>query len=163
MKTETLYKISQDYRELIYKIELSDGLLSDETETALIINKNHLEIKALSYLEVIKVKKGRVSMAKERIKDVQSLIKREQRTIDILEDNLLSAVKLHGEFEADFVKFGTRKSSSISVEDVNSLPRKYKTIKIIETANKAELKRAIQSGEIIEGVELLENINLKIT
>jgi hypothetical protein len=69
---------------------------------------------------------------------------------------------MFGDFESGLTKFGTRKSSTVEVENVNALPKEYKVIKVTEQADKAELKRAIKSGEVIPGVEIVEKLNLKI-
>ena len=79
-----------------------------------------------------------------------------------LKDNLLNAVKLFGKFEVGTVTFGTRKSSSVIVEDVNALPGDYKKVKVTETADKTAIKKALKAGEQIEGCSIQESINLKI-
>jgi hypothetical protein len=161
MKT-TLYKISEDYNELMNSIEENEGVLTEDQEQALVINEKELQSKSISYLEFIRSREGFLLIVDDEIKRLQAIKKRNNTLIDKLKSNLLGAVNLFGEFTVGTVTFGTRKSESITVEDVNSLPSEYKTIKVTEAANKAELKKALKEGEEIEGVTLNVNLNLKI-
>ena len=61
------------------------------------------------------------------------------------------------------MKFSTRKSKQVIVDcDVNDLHKSFKTIKVTETADKNAIKKAIESGEEVEGCYIVENINLQI-
>ena len=161
MKT-TLYNITINYNELMNEIEANEGVLTDEQINALEITEKELQSKSIAYLEVIKHKEARNTLIDDEIKRLQAMKKVNNNITSRLKDNLLNAVKTFGGFEVGLTKFGTRKSQSIEVEDINSLPKEYKTVKITETANKTELKAAIKRGESIEGVELVDNLNLKI-
>lgn len=161
MKT-TLYNIQNDYASLMDAIEEQEGVLTDEQNEALIINEKELQTKSISYLEVIRQREAFVTTVDDEIKRLQALKKRNNTLVDTLKNNLLSAVHLFGEFTVGTVTFSTRKSESVIVEDVNSLPKEYKTIKITETASKKELKAAINAGEEIDGVTIQTNFNLKI-
>ena len=158
----TLYKISEDYNELMYSIEESEGVLTEDQEQALIINEKELQSKSLCYLEIIRQREGFLLTVDDEIKRLTALKKRNKTLIDTLKNNLLGAVNLFGEFTVGTVTFGTRKSESVIVEDVNSLPKEFKTVKVIETANKADLKAALKEGKEIEGVSIQSNLNLKI-
>lgn len=161
MKT-TLYNIKEDYSALMDSIEENEGVLTEDQENALTINKSELEGKSVSYLEVIKSSEAFIGTIDDEIKRLQALKKRNTTLIDTLKSNLLSAVNLFGEFKVGTLTFGTRKSESVHVESVNGLPNEYKTIKVTESANKAELKKALNNGEEIDGVSIQSNLNLKI-
>jgi len=159
---KSLYNISIDYNELMNDIEDNEGVLTDEQITELEITENQLQSKSIAYLQVIRSKESFNSQIDDEIKRLTSIKKVNSNIVSRLNENLLNAVKMFGEFEVGLNKFGTRKSQSILVDDVNSLPKEFKTIKVTESANKAELKKAIKLGELIPGVELLDNLNLKI-
>ena len=161
MKT-TLYQIENDYQDLMDDIEEAEGVLTPEMEDALLINSDQLQQKSISYLEVIKTKEAFNLNVDNEIKRLQALKKRNNNLIDRLENSLLSAVSLFGEFAVGTLTFGARKSESITVKDINSLPSEFKTVKVTETANKADLKAAIKGGKEINGVTLNVNVNLKI-
>jgi hypothetical protein len=160
MKT-TLYNIKENYLVLMDEIEASEGVLSEEQETALDINKSELEGKSVAYLEVIRSSEAFVSTIDDEIKRLTALKKRHGNLIDKLKGSLLSAVTLFGEFTVGTLTFGKRKSESVIVEDVNGLHSKFKTTKITESANKAELKKALKAGEKIEGVYVQTNYSLQ--
>ena len=160
MKT-TLYNIKENSLILMDDIEASEGVLSEEQESALDINKNELQSKSIAYLEVIKSSNAFISTIDDEIKRLQALKKRNGNLIDRLENSLLSAVTLFGEFTVGTLTFGKRKSESVIVDDVNSLPSEFKTVKVTESAKKAELKKALKGGEEIEGVYIQTNYKFK--
>ena len=161
-KKQSLFNISINYNSLMNEIEAAEGILTDDQITALEITENQLQSKSIAYLEVIKGKEAFTTQIDEEIKRLTAMKKVNNNIVTRLKDNLLVAVKMFGDFEVGLTKFGTRKSQSITVEDVNTLPTEFKTIKVTESANKKELKDAIKRGETIEGVELTDNLSLKI-
>ena len=118
--------------------------------------------KAENYISVIKIKEGLVQTVDQEIKRLQAIKKREQKIIEWLSNNLEFAVKTFGEMEIGTNKLKLRKSSSVSVEDINSLPAEFKTVKVTEAANKAEIKKALKAGQQIEGCSIIEKQTLKI-
>jgi len=157
-----LYEITSEQKALINKIELLEGEITEEIENALIINENQLQSKSIAYLSVIKNKENFNSLVDEEIKRLQAIKKTNTNLVNRLKDNLLNAINLFGDFQVGTNKFGIRKSSTLEVEDTNSLPEKYKVIKVSETADKMALKSALKNGEEIKGVYLQEHKNLKI-
>jgi len=158
----TLYEITAEQKALIYEIEYLDGEITPDIEEKLAITESQLQQKSIAYLEIINQKDAFNSLIDAEIKRLQALKKRNDRTLNSLKENLLNAVKTFGTYTIGFTTFGTRKSSSVEVEDVNTLPSKYKVIKVTEQADKAKLKEALKSGEIIDGVAIVEHQNLKI-
>lgn len=161
---QSLYNIVEEQRFTLAEIESMAGELTPELEEQLIINAHQLESKSIAYLEVIKDREAYINNAKDEIKRLQAIVKVNDNLVNRLKDNLLTAVKTFGSFEVGFVKFGTRKSTSVEVdlEMVNQLPNEYKTIKVTESPNKAEIKKALQDGVEIDGCELVTNLNLNI-
>ena len=158
----TLYNIKENYASLMTDIEEAEGVLTDEQIEALTINKTELQTKSVAYLEVIRKSEAFNLTVDDEIKRLQAIKKRNNTLIDTLKSNLLSAVNLFGEFQVGTLTFGKRKSESVTVDDVNSLPKEYKTIKVTEQANKAELKASIKDGKEIKGVHVQTNYSLKI-
>lgn len=160
--SNSLYKITGDYLELMVGIEANEGVLTEDQEKELEISQGQLQSKSVAYLSVIKEKEALVNMVDEEIKRLQAVKKRNTTLIDTLNERLLTAVKVFGSFTVGTLTFGTRKSESVIVEDVNSLPAEFKTIKITELAIKAKIKTALKDGEEIEGCNIQENLNLTI-
>ena len=159
---KSLYDITADQKLWLNLIESLEGEIEPEMEEALQITEQQLQQKSIAYLEVIRNKEAFNTLVDNEIKRLQQMKKVNNNVIDRLNDNLLNAVKTFGVYTVGLNKFGTRKSSQVIVEDVNSLPEQYKVIKVTEAADKMMLKKAIESGEEIKGVYIQENLNLKI-
>jgi len=159
---KSLYEITSDYSQLMNEIEMNEGEITPELNEALTITEKELQTKSIAYLSVIKQSEAFVTQLDEEIKRLQALKKRNNNLVDNLKNRLLDAVKLFGVFEVGFTKFGTRKSTSVQVDDVNSLPQQYKTVKVTESADKTEIGKALKSGVDVLGCSLIDNLNLKI-
>ena len=161
MKT-SLYQIETEHLALMQQIENAEGEITQEIAEQLEINESQLQSKSIAYLSVIKSKESFNSQIDEEIKRLQAMKKRNNNLVTNLKNRLLDAVKLFGDFGSGLLKFGTRKSSSVEVENVNALPKEFKVIKVTEQADKSALKKAINEGQEIEGVSIVEKLNLKI-
>lgn len=64
-------------------------------------------------------------------------------------------------FEKPDIRLSFRKSSSVVIDDERQLGR-FITEKVTTTYSKAEIGRAIKSGEKVDGAHLQENKNLQI-
>ena len=159
---QNLFNIESEYIKLMDQIQEAEGEITEEMAEALKINEAQLQGKSVAYLSVIKTAEAEVMVIDEEIKRLQGLKKTRQNLNTRLKERLLEAVLLFGEFTSGTHTFGTRKSSVIEVENVNALPSYLKTIKVTETADKKALKDLIKSGEEVEGVTLVEKLNLKI-
>jgi hypothetical protein len=158
----SLFNITAEQKLLMLEIESLEGELTPEIEERLAITESQLQQKSIAYLEVIRQKEAYNGLIDAEIKRLQDLKKQTNNVIERLEETLLNAVKAFGVYTVGTQKFGTRKSSQIIVEDVNSLPEKFKVIKVTEQADKMALKEALKNGEKIEGVYVQDNLNLKI-
>jgi len=161
---KTLYDITIEQKLLINEIQEMEGEITPEMEEKLVIAKSEIQQKTIAYLEVIQSKESFNSLIDNEVKRLQGMKKTNNNVIDRLKDNLLIAVKTFGNYTIGTQKFGTRKSSSIQVDPdkVNSLPKEYKTIKVTEAPDKKALKDALNRGEEIDGVSILNSLNLKI-
>lgn len=162
MREKSLFLINEEQQNLMFQIEEMGGELTPEMEAKLEITKKELNQKSIAYLEVINQKDGLNTIIDIEIKRLQALKKRNENIKSRLKQNLLNAVRTFGTYEVGLQKFSSRKSESIEVEFINELPERFKTIKVTESANKVELKKALKSGKQIKGVVLKSNLNLKI-
>lgn len=159
----SLYKINENMLYLLSVIEANEGELTDEVLQQLEINNEELQTKSESYLAVIKNREALNTQIDDELKRLQAMKKANNNLVLRLKNSLLNAVNIFGEFETGLVKFGTRKSTTVEVTGiVNDLPKEYKTVKVTEQPNKAEIKKSLQRGEQIEGCALITNYNLKI-
>jgi len=159
----SLYKINENMLSLLSVIEANEGELTDEVLEQLEINNEELQTKSESYLAVIKNREALNTQIDDELKRLQAMKKANNNLVSRLKNSLLNAVNIFGEFEVGLIKFGIRKSTAVEVNGiVNDLPKEYKTVKVTEQPNKAEIKKSLQRGEQIEGCALVTNYNLKI-
>jgi len=158
----TLYDIKNEYLELVTEIEELEGELTPELEYKLKINQNELQTKAIAYHSVILSKEAFNTTIDNEIKRLQAMKKQNNNVIDRLKNSLVSAIELFGEFKIGTNTFGLRKSERVEIEDVNLLPKEFKTVKVTEQANKIEIKKALKLGQEIKNTYLKEIYNLKI-
>lgn len=65
-------------------------------------------------------------------------------------------------YETPRIKLSYRKSDSVEVADINLLPKQYVKEKVEVSADKTALKKAIQSGEKINGAKIVTNLNMQV-
>lgn len=162
MEKQTLYKIEKDYIELIKQVEEAEGEITEEINEQLEINESQLQSKSIAYLSVIKEKESFTMLIDEEIKRLQALKKKNDNLVKNLKNRLLNAVNLFGTFEIGFTKFGSRKSESVIIEDVNELPNEFKVKKLSIQADKMAIKKALKNGQKVKGCSIQVNNNLKI-
>ena len=162
MEKQTLYKIEKDYIELIKQVEEAEGEITEEINEQLEINESQLQSKSIAYLSVIKEKEAFTTLIDDEIKRLQALKKKNDNLVKNLKNRLLNAVNLFGTFEIGFTKFGSRKSESVIIEDVNELPNEFKVKKLSIQADKMAIKKALKNGQKVKGCSIQVNNNLKI-
>ena len=160
-----LFQISDEFLNLIYQAEENEGEVSQELADQIKLSEENLIEKAGNYIGVIKMKEGEIETAKKEIERLQKFIKREERTVEWLKNNLKFAVKEFDLKEVGNNKLSTRKSSSVLVEDVETLPSEFvkETTKTTKSADKKAIKEAIQEGKNIEGCSIVTKETLKIS
>lgn len=158
----TLYSIKNEYLEIVNEIEELEGELTPELEYKLKINKSDLNNKAIAYHSVILNKEAFNTTVDNEIKRLQGLKKQNNNVIDKLKNSLVSAIELYGDFTIGTNTFSLRKSERVEVEDVNLLPKEFKTVKVTEQADKVEIKKALKLGQEIKNCYIRKVYNLKI-
>lgn len=160
--SNSLYNIEKEYIDLMNEIELMEGEITPEIENQLIINESQLKGKSIAYLSVIKQKKLKVKLAEETANHANKIKLKELKDIERLENSLLNAVNLYGNFESGLHKFGTRKSTTVEIENEDLIPMEYKVKKVKIKVDKMKIKQDLKNGLEIKGCSLSDNLNLKI-
>lgn len=65
-------------------------------------------------------------------------------------------------FETPKVKISYRKSETVEVEDIDSLPKEFVKEKIEKSADKMALKQYLKVGKNVKGAKLITNINMQV-
>ena len=159
-----LYELTTNQLALIQELVDNGGELTPELQAALEISKTELETKGLNYGFYIKKLDYEVDVIDAEIKRLQAMKSSRNNAIERLKTSLTTAMQVYevNELKSPTLKISFRKSESIEVEDVNSLPSEYKVVKVTEQADKVALKEAIKRGEEIFGVTLKVNQNIQI-
>jgi len=159
-----IYKISNDRQQLINELIENGGELTPSLQLAFEITKDNFhtecEIEAYS-LKEIEYKKY---IIKEEVNRFNKLLKSLEKAEITIKSNIENAMNLFesDKIETPLIKISFRKSESVEVEDVNTLPALYKVVKVSESADKLKIKDAIKSGILIEGCSIKVNKNLQI-
>ena len=160
---KTLFEIGNEYLEIYHLLEDNGGEITPEIETALAINKSNLQEKSQNYISLIKEIEGRTQTVESEIKRLQALKKRNDTFVLKLKENIANAMKMLeiDEIRTDLNKINFRKSKSVQIEDIEMLPNDCVIIEK-KPISKTELKKRIENGEVINGVSIIENLNLQI-
>lgn len=159
---KSLFNITAEALELASALE--EGELTPELETALAINQNELQEKAINYAYVIKSLEGDISAIDEEIKRLQALKKAKTNAIDRMKESVSNAMQLYGmeKLTSPTLSLSLRKSESVEVDLTEALPNDFKITKVTVTPDKIAIKQAIKQGENITGASLKINYNLQI-
>jgi hypothetical protein len=160
---KSMYEISNEAMDIVSALEENEGELNPAIESALRINQNELQEKAINYAYAIKTVSNDVDAISEEIKRLQALKKAKDNTIQRLKDTVVNAMQIYGleKVETPTLKLSIRRSEAVEVDD-NLLDRYYTTGKMTYTPDKTRIKDAIKKGESIQGVTLKENYSLQI-
>lgn len=131
------------------EVEQLDIALDDKLEACAIVIKNKL-----AFLESLKQEK---KVLDERIKDTE-------KSIESLKKRLTYSMQSVGKksLETTRAKIGFKGSVQVQITDETQIPHRYMVEKIERKPDKASIKKALASGEIITGVELVEKQNIQI-
>ena len=161
---KSLFQIKDDAMAIYNMIEQADGEINEELENALKITESELKTKAMSYAGLVKALASDTNEIKAEIKRLQSLVKRNNHITDRLKNTLSDAMFTfqQDEISTSLTKISFRKSESLVINcDVQDLPDDCKIIKT-EPISKTELKKQLKDGRIIDGVEIVQNLNIQI-
>ena len=160
----TLYKIDEKLMALMAAIAEQDGEITPEQEQALAIGEYELREKTLDYGAAIMQLRAWVDMADKEAKRVTAIRNAYDKTADVLDKQITEAMEKYDikEVKSPTMKMTLRKSVQTIIDDVDALPKQFKTIKVEAKPDKNAIKKAIQDGEIVEGAHLEERNNLQI-
>jgi alpha-N-acetylglucosamine transferase len=161
---KNLYNIKRDYLHLVQVVFENEGELTPELDMLLKINKQELTEKSINYVAVIKKVNSDISYIDVEIKRLQELKKTRSKIIELLEKNILDAMRLYEieKIETPLINIALRKSESVVISVApEDLPSPLQKIKI-EPISKIEIKKLLKNGAVFNGVELVEKQNLQI-
>ena len=161
---KSLYKIDRELMALLEAIAEQEGEITPEQDEQLAINRYELETKAVDYSMAILQLNAWVEMADKEAKRVTAIKNAYKKTSETLKQRITDAMERYDikEVKDATIKVSLRKSVQTIIDDLDQVPKQYKTVKVETTPDKTAIKKAIQEGEIIEGAHLEEKNNLQI-
>lgn len=136
--------------------------LTDKIENTMCYYKNLMSDVEAFKAEEEKLKKRRI--AKETYAEkLKQYINNYIMSLHIDEKGVLNKEELNKwKMETPKIKLSYRKSESVNITNENAIPNEYKKEKVEISVDKTALKKDIKSGKIIDGAEIVVNINMQV-
>lgn len=164
MNAPTLYSISGQLAQLLDAIEEGGGELTPEIDQALTITEGQFADKATDYGLAILNLDAMAAAAKSEKDRLAKLQKFYENTAKTLRARLSGAMQAldHPKVETPTLRLFLRHSVSTEIDDIDLVPKEFKTAKVEMVADKAAIKAALQDGQEVPGARLQENVSLQI-
>ena len=159
-----IFKIQAEYQQIVNELIDNGGQLTTDLELALQITNDNFHSKSENYAFITRQFNAEINIINEEVKRLEQSRKVREKAINRLKTNIEMAMITFevDKIETPLIKISFRKSESVEVEDINTLPALYKVVKVSESADKLKIKDAIKSGILIEGCSIKTNRNLQI-
>lgn len=153
-----IFKIAQEFLDLLNEIEELEGELTPELEERLKINEANMAKKMEGYCKLILWYDTQILAAKEETERLRKLIKRAERSQEWMKGAMLDKPKV----SAGTYTVGTRKSTAVNIIDESAIPARYASEVVAVKIDKTAIKDAIKNGEEVPGALLVERRLLTI-
>jgi hypothetical protein len=159
-----IFLIQNEYQLLINQIIEAEGEITPELETALTINKEQLQSKAVDYSYVIKQLDSDCEQIDAELKRLQQLKKVRTNLAERLKNTISDAMNLYEveKIETPLIKLSFRNSESVEITNESQLDACFIVTKTVTSPDKKAIKDAIKNGEIVTGATISYNKNLQI-
>jgi hypothetical protein len=161
---QSIYQIKNEYQLIIAEVINNEGEITPELETALTINKEQLQSKAVDYCYVIKQLDYDCEQIDNEIARLNKLKKVRSNLTDRLKNTVSSAMQLFEveKIETPLIKLSFRNSESVEITNESQLDACFIVTKTVTTPDKKAIKDAIKSGQLVCGATISYNKNLQI-
>jgi hypothetical protein len=161
---QSIYKIQNEFQLIIAEVINNEGEITPELETALTINKEQLQSKAVDYCYVIKQLDYDCEQIDNEIARLNKLKKVRANLTERLKNTVSSAMQLYEveKIETPLIKLNFRNSESVEITNEQQLDACFIVTKTVTTPDKKAIKDAIKNGEVVCGATISYNKNLQI-
>lgn len=159
-----IFKIAQEFLDLLNEIEELEGELTPELEERLKINAENMSSKMEGYCKLIRWYDTQILAAKEETERLRKLIKRAERSQEWMKGAMLDVMEGldKPKVSAGTFTVGTRKSTAVNIIDESAIPARYANEVVTVKIDKTAIKDAIKNGEEVPGAQLVERKSLTI-
>ena len=160
----SLYSISGQMAGILAALEDNGGELTPEIEQALAITEDQFTAKAVDYGQAIMTLRAMATAARAEKDRLASLQKFYENAEKRLCGALSSAMDVFGQpkVETPTMRLFLRRTTATEIDDAETVPDTYKTVKVETVIDKTAVKKAIQGGVEVPGAHLVENVSLQI-
>lgn len=158
-----IYNIEKKYMDLADAIIDQDGVPTPEQETAMALNREELEIKAVNYGYVMKRAQDEADAIDQEIKRLYEMKQSRQKLISRIKETVADAMILYDieKIEMRNLKISFRSSTSVEITDIKQIPDQYKREKIEVSISKIEIGNDLKAGIDVPGAYLSKNKNIQ--
>ena len=159
-----LYNIKTEYLKLINSVEEAEGEVTDELYNELSLTHEDYIEKGCSYAHVLNNKDMEKEIIEKEIERLKKRIQRIDKTSSRLKSRLIESMLELGieKIENEIISISLRKSKSIEIINEAQIPQELMRSKTTNTPDKTAIKKAIESGEVVEGAVQVINHSLNI-
>lgn len=151
---KNIFDLTQEYAEIEALLIENEGLLDEDLEARLKINREELTAKGEGYHAIINKNKREAAMIDEEIKRLSGLKKVRENAAERLKERLLEAMRLYDVKKIPLLTGSITlvQTEKIDVVDENEIPERFFKTVTTTTLQKAEVNKAVKDGEDVPGV-----------
>lgn len=156
----SLYDLSQAYQNILELFEQDEFKDNGEIKNALAKIEEEFSQKAANVVRLIKNRQAEADAISAEIKRLESRKKSRENAVKSLKNYLMENM-VEPKLKTDLFSLYVGSSQSVELEiSAENLPLDFQKVKI--EADKTKLKEALKTGEIIDGVSLVDKPFLTI-
>lgn len=161
---KTLYKINEEYLQLLAQIEENDGELTPEMEEALAINEQDHAAKLEAYGGIIANYLAEADACKAEAERLKAKAERAKKAAERLKETILYFLTATDRRKAagGLWTFSVRESEAVQVTDESAIPEQWWRVKTTREVAKIDIRAAIKAGSDVPGCVIVRNKSLTI-
>ena len=157
----SLYKISEDFRNLMIKIDECEGEIDEQKEVLLVQLACAIENKVDCCVEWLRKLEAEADEASQRVKELKQIEEQKEKAIESYKlylsrcMKMISKDKLKGSLHSMTLR---KPSKKVEIIDENKIPMQFVEVKEVISISKTAIKKALDAGEIVEGAQLVDGV-----
>jgi hypothetical protein len=157
----SLYKISEDFRNLMSQIDECEGEIDEQKEVLLVQLACAIENKVDCCVEWLRKLEAEADEASQRVKELKQIEEQKEKAIESYKlylsrcMKMISKDKLKGSLHSMTLR---KPSKKVEIIDENKIPMQFVEVKEVISISKTAIKKALDAGEIVEGAQLVDGV-----